>query len=405
MYEEHDVDLDGAGATGAIVLPALPPGVKFTITSTMIQLLNLKVCGGSFMRKPFSESMQLMDEVSKNNRAWYTRDAEVGDLGYTFELLAEQRKREEERDQDMAQVGTSQGKDSMIGQQTESRETGRIEMGIEMTAVVHMFPQVLEQAGRGEDEADQVDDLEDAQEIAKPVGAKEKEVERTLPLQNIPRPPPHFPQRLKKKAEDRKFAKRRKNQVPGYAKFMKDLVNNKRVVTIDLTNHSHHYSATATRGQHKLDVAGHLQATGLGVPKPTTMRLMIADMSVKRPVGILCDILVKVDTFIFLAYFVILDCEVDFEVPIILERPFLATGQALVDVERGELKFRINNEEVFDEKEMGATIEERLTVETLAAVLMYFEADFWPGPPAKPSIEKPPMLELEQLPSHLRSKL
>ncbi|KAK4717873.1 hypothetical protein R3W88_016211 [Solanum pinnatisectum] len=42
MYEEDDVDLDRARATGAIVLPALPPGVKFTITSTMIQLLNLK---------------------------------------------------------------------------------------------------------------------------------------------------------------------------------------------------------------------------------------------------------------------------------------------------------------------------------------------------------------------------
>ncbi|KAH0765019.1 hypothetical protein KY285_000890 [Solanum tuberosum] len=42
IYDEDDADLDGAGATGAIVLPALPPGVKLTITSTMIQLLNLK---------------------------------------------------------------------------------------------------------------------------------------------------------------------------------------------------------------------------------------------------------------------------------------------------------------------------------------------------------------------------
>uniref|UniRef100_M1DMX4 Integrase core domain containing protein n=1 Tax=Solanum tuberosum TaxID=4113 RepID=M1DMX4_SOLTU len=41
-YEEDDADLDGVGATGAIVLPTLPPGVKFTITSTMIQRLNLK---------------------------------------------------------------------------------------------------------------------------------------------------------------------------------------------------------------------------------------------------------------------------------------------------------------------------------------------------------------------------
>ncbi|KAH0781469.1 hypothetical protein KY290_001067 [Solanum tuberosum] len=58
------------------------------------------------MRKPFLESMQLMDEVSKNNRAWYTRDVEVGNLGYIFELSAEQRKREEEMDQDMAHMRT-----------------------------------------------------------------------------------------------------------------------------------------------------------------------------------------------------------------------------------------------------------------------------------------------------------
>ena len=55
--------------------------------------------------------------------------------------------------------------------------------------------------------------------------------------------------------------------------------------------------------------------------------------------------LVKVESFIFPADFVILDCEVDFEVPIILGRPFLATGRALVDMERGQMKFRLNNEE------------------------------------------------------------
>ena len=38
-------------------------------------------------------------------------------------------------------------------------------------------------------------------------------------------------------------------------------------------------------------------------------------------------------------------CEVDFEVPIILGRPFLATGRALVNMEKGQMKFRLNNEE------------------------------------------------------------
>ena len=56
--------------------------------------------------------------------------------------------------------------------------------------------------------------------------------------------------------------------------------------------------------------------------------------------------LVNVESFIFLADFVIMDCEVDFEVSIILWRPFLATGRALVDMEKGKIKFRLNNEEV-----------------------------------------------------------
>jgi len=43
---------------------------------------------------------------------------------------------------------------------------------------------------------------------------------------------------------------------------------------------------------------------------------------------------VKVDWFIFPTDFVILDCEIDAEIPIILGRPFLETGRALVDVEK-----------------------------------------------------------------------
>ena len=84
---------------------------------------------------------------------------------------------------------------------------------------------------------------------------------------------------------------------------------------------------------------------GLGDPKPTAMRLLMVDRTVKRPIGILHDVLVKVESFIFPADFFILDCEVDFEVPIILGRPFLATGRALVDMEKGQMTFRLNNEE------------------------------------------------------------
>ena len=72
----------------------------------------------------------------------------------------------------------------------------------------------------------------------------------------------------------------------------------------------------------------------------------MADQTVKRPIWILHDVLVKVESFIFPDDLVILDCEVAFEVPIILGRPFLATGRALVYMEKGQVKFRLKNQEV-----------------------------------------------------------
>ena len=58
------------------------------------------------------------------------------------------------------------------------------------------------------------------------------------------------------------------------------------------------------------------------------------------------DVLVRVYKFIFLANFIILDCEVDKEVPIILGRPFLVTGRTLIDVSKGELTMQLNDEQV-----------------------------------------------------------
>ena len=75
------------------------------------------------------------------------------------------------------------------------------------------------------------------------------------------------------------------------------------------------------------------------------MRLLMHDRTMKRPIGILHDVLVRVESFIFPANFVILECEVYFEVPITLESTFLATRNALVDMENGQMKFRLNNEE------------------------------------------------------------
>ena len=44
------------------------------------------------------------------------------------------------------------------------------------------------------------------------------------------------------------------------------------------------------------------------------------------------DVLVKVDKSIFPAYFIVLGMKKDKEIPIILGRPFLATGRGMIDV-------------------------------------------------------------------------
>ena len=84
----------------------------------------------------------------------------------------------------------------------------------------------------------------------------------------------------------------------------------------------------------------------LGEVRLTTITLQLVDRSLTYSRGIIEDVLVKLDKFIFPAYFIILDMQKDKEVSIILGRPFLATGRAMIDVQKGELGLRVQEEEV-----------------------------------------------------------
>ena len=85
---------------------------------------------------------------------------------------------------------------------------------------------------------------------------------------------------------------------------------------------------------------------GLGEARPTTVTLQLIDRSLKHPREVIEDVLVKVDKFIFLANFIVLYMEEDKEIPIILGRPFLPTGRAMIDVQKGKLKLRVQDDEV-----------------------------------------------------------
>ena len=72
----------------------------------------------------------------------------------------------------------------------------------------------------------------------------------------------------------------------------------------------------------------------------------MADRSMDQPEGVFEDVLVKVGKFIFLMDFVVMKMEEDNRVSLLLGRPFLVTGAALIDVQKGELTLRVGNEAV-----------------------------------------------------------
>ena len=150
-------------------------------------------------------------------------------------------------------------------------------------------------------------------------------------------------------------------------------------------------------GKHKSHAPLDLQEIGFGGSKTHRDAATDGWSDSETAHKILHDVLVKLESFIFPTHFVILDYEVDFEVPIIIGRSFLATGRALFDMEKGQMKFRLNNKEVtFNicrsmrqsgelqsvsaisyrvEESSEVQIEERLGVEALAALIMNFDSD------------------------------
>lgn len=64
---------------------------------------------------------------------------------------------------------------------------------------------------------------------------------------------------------------------------------------------------------------------GIRAARQTTITLHLVDQSISSPQEKIEDVLVKVDKFVFHAYFIIMDFCADEETPILLGRSFLAT--------------------------------------------------------------------------------
>ena len=206
-------------------------------------------------------------------------------------------------------------------------------------------------------------------------------------------PPVPFSQRLQKAKLEEQFSKflnmfkkieinipfsEALTQMPHYEKFMKDLLSKMRKFTEEgIVSLNATYSAViqksilekrwdlasftipcmirnADMGKALCDSKSSINLMPLSVAKrlslreltPTAMTLQTANRTLAHPEGILKDVLIKVGKFVFLMDFVVINIEEDKQVPLLLGRPFLATGAALIDVKKGELNLRVGDEAV-----------------------------------------------------------
>ncbi|XP_070017469.1 uncharacterized protein [Nicotiana sylvestris] len=239
------------------------------------------------------------------------------------------------------------------------------------------------------------------QENRDEVKEKVKETPKTLPP--IPRPPPPFPQRLARKIDDRKLEKfydilkklsvnipfvEAFQEIPGFAKYLKDLITKKRTTKNEVVNVTHRVSsiiATSTV-QKKED------------PGAFTIPCTIGAHNFARA---LCDNGSSINLMPLAIYKQV--GLVDKMIPIIFGRPFLDTGRALMDLERNEIKFRVNDEEVTFQESNGMKLpheyesisvidvvdevedavemkmEEQCLGEALAAILVNFDGEDMEG--------------------------
>ena len=77
-----------------------------------------------------------------------------------------------------------------------------------------------------------------------------------------------------------------------------------------------------------------MKRLSLGELTPTAMTLQMENITMAQLKGIIEDVLIKVGKFIFLVDFVVIDMEEDKQVLLLLGSPFLATGVALIDVNK-----------------------------------------------------------------------
>nr|XP_009759104.1 PREDICTED: uncharacterized protein LOC104211709 [Nicotiana sylvestris] len=210
-----------------------------------------------------------------------------------------------------------------------------------------------------EDQIDSDDSFEKTQEEVNPSREHIDDIPEPVVQKawaSFPKPSPPYPQRLYKKNGGNQFKKfiQMMNILSINVPLVESLKQMPRVMqrygtfTISCTIGSAEFAKALCDLGARINFMPYsiFKILGIGKPRPTYRRLQMVDRTMKRSLCVTEDVLVQVDKFILPADLVTVDCQVDFEVSIILGRHLLAKGKALCDVEAQELTFRVCDEQV-----------------------------------------------------------
>ncbi|XP_070056664.1 uncharacterized protein [Nicotiana tomentosiformis] len=84
----------------------------------------------------------------------------------------------------------------------------------------------------------------------------------------------------------------------------------------------------------------------IGEIRSVPISLQLAEQTTLITEGIVEDVLVRVDKFVFPVDFILVKMEENKKVPLILGRPFLATDREILDIHKRKLMLRMGEETV-----------------------------------------------------------
>ncbi|XP_019265241.1 PREDICTED: uncharacterized protein LOC109242835 [Nicotiana attenuata] len=138
------------------------------------------------------------------------------------------------------------------------------------------------------------------------------------------------------------------SQMPTYAKFMKDIWSNKwkaEEISAEVLNLKCLSDSGASINLMPLSIFRELEGK-IGEIRSIPVSFQLADQTTIIPEGIMEDVLVQVDKFVFPMELIMVNIKENKEVPMILGRLFLATGRTILDIQERQLMLRVGEERV-----------------------------------------------------------